>query len=59
MLYILFLLIPLLGVLWFVNFVYLIRNIANKKSIHNQILLGTVITFFFLFAFMYSILGLH
>lgn len=51
--------ISILGVLLFINFVYFIKNIKEEKSTHNQTILGSVLTFFFIFSFMYFILSLH
>jgi cytoskeletal protein RodZ len=49
----------LLGVLLFINFVYFIKNTKEEKSTHNQTILGSVLTFFFIFSFMFFILSLH
>ncbi|WP_419887896.1 hypothetical protein ACN6MT_21070 [Neobacillus niacini] len=50
---------PFLGVLWFVNLVFFIKNIKEEKSTHNQTVLGSVLTFFLIFSFMYFILSLQ
>jgi hypothetical protein len=50
---------PLLGVLVFINFVYLMKNTKEEKSTHNQTILGSVLTFFFIFSFMYFIHSLN
>jgi hypothetical protein len=49
----------LLGVLLFINFVYFIKNTKEGKSTHNQTILGSVLTFFFIFSLMFFILSLH
>ncbi|NYE06884.1 phosphate starvation-inducible membrane PsiE [Bacillus niacini] len=49
----------LLGVLLFINFVYFSKNTKEEKSTHNQTILGSILTFFFIFSFMYFILSLH
>jgi uncharacterized membrane protein len=49
----------LLGVLLFLNFVYFIKNTKEEKSTHNQTILGSVLTFFFIFSFMFFIFSLH
>lgn len=56
----LFLLVtPLIGVVWFINFVYFIKNTKEEKSTRNQTILGAVLTCFFIFSFMYFLLSLH
>jgi uncharacterized membrane protein len=49
----------LLGVLLFLNFVYFIKNTKEEKSTHNQTILSSVLTFFFIFSFMFFIFSLH
>lgn len=43
MLVMLLLVIPLLGVLWFVNFTVFLKNLKNGKSTHNQTVLGSAL----------------
>ncbi|ALC85230.1 hypothetical protein AM499_04910 [Bacillus sp. FJAT-22090] len=57
MLFILLLVVPLLGVLWFLNFTSFLKNLKNGKSTHNQNILGAVLTFIFIFALMYFFVG--
>ncbi|MEI5909656.1 hypothetical protein WAK64_21915 [Bacillus spongiae] len=57
MLFFYFIVIPLLGVLWFLTFISFLKNLKNGKSIHNQTIIGAVLTFIFLFALMYSFVG--
>lgn len=57
MLLILLLVVPLLGVLWFINFTAFLTNLKNDKSTHNQILLGSALTFIFIFAVIYFYVG--
>lgn len=59
MLYIAFLVLPLLGAVWFYNLVVLLRNLKNEKDIHNQTVLGTVFTFIFVFLLIYVFLAVH
>ena len=59
MLIILFVVTPLLGVLWFVNFTVFLKNLKNDKSTHNQTVLGSALTFIFIFALMYCYVGTH
>ncbi|MEY9972237.1 hypothetical protein ABH966_002611 [Lysinibacillus sp. RC46] len=51
--------IPLLGVLWFVNFTTFLKNLKNDKSTHNQTVLGIALTFVFIFSLMYCYIGTH
>jgi hypothetical protein len=37
--------VPLLGVLWFLNFVVLLEKMKKEKNYHNQKVLGAVLTF--------------
>lgn len=59
MLFLLWLVVPLLGVLWFLNFTTFLKNLKNGKSTHNQNVLGAVITFIFILALMYCYAGTH
>jgi len=59
MLIILFVVTPLLGVLWFVNFTAFLKNLKNGKSTHNQTVLGSALTFIFIFALMYYYVRTH
>jgi len=51
--------IPLLGVLWFVNFTTFLKNLKNDKSTHNQTVLGIALTFVFILAIMVLYTGTH
>ncbi|PLT30028.1 hypothetical protein CUU66_09775 [Peribacillus deserti] len=53
------LIVPLLGAITFQIFTTFFRNLKRGESTHNQVVLGPVVTFIFLFAFMYSLLFLH
>ncbi|EPD53775.1 hypothetical protein HMPREF1210_00598 [Paenisporosarcina sp. HGH0030] len=59
MLIMLWLVVPLLGVVWFLNFTTFLKNLMNGKSTHNQNVLGAVLTFIFIFALMYCYAGTH
>lgn len=59
MLFMLLLVIPLLGVLWFLNFTTLLKNLKNGKSTHNQNVLGAVLTFIFILALTCCYAGTH
>lgn len=59
MLFFFCLVIPLLGVLWFLTFVSFLKNLKNGKSTHNQTILGAVFTFILLFALMYGFVAAH
>ncbi len=51
--------IPILGVLWFLNLVSLIKKAIEHKNTRNQSVLGAVLTFLIFFIFMYFFAGLH
>lgn len=57
MLFMIFLVVPLLGVLWFLNFTTFLKNLQNGKSTYNQNILGGVLTFIFILALMYCYVG--
>lgn len=59
MLYMILLVVPLLGTLWFINFTTFLKNLKNGKSTHNQNLLGAVLTFIFIAAFMICVVGTY
>lgn len=59
MLYILLLVVPLLGVFWFLNLTTFLKNLKNGVSTHNQNVVGAVLTFIFIFALMYCYAGTH
>ena len=59
MLFMLFLVVPILGVLWFLNFTTFLKNLNSGESTHNQKVLGAVLTFIFIFALMYCYAGTH
>jgi hypothetical protein len=52
MLYFYLLVIPALGVLWFLNFTTFLMNLSNGKNTRNQIMIGGSLTFVLLFAIM-------
>lgn len=57
MLFLLLIVVPLLGVLWFLNFTTFLKNLKNGKGTHNQNVLGAVLTFIFILALMYCYAG--
>ncbi|MBS4216158.1 hypothetical protein [Neobacillus rhizophilus] len=57
--YVLLLAVPLIGVVWFLNFVQLINHIKHGKDIRNQTIAGAVLTFVVVFVFMYWLAGIH
>lgn len=59
MLFIFLLVIPLLGVIWFLNFMTFLSNLKNGVSTHNQKILGAVWTFIFIFTIMYCYASTH
>lgn len=46
--------VPLIGVLWFLNLTSFLKNLVNGKSTHNQTILGAVLTFIFIVALYYG-----
>jgi len=42
-----FIILPTLGVLWFINLITFIEKLHKGKDTHNQKILGCVWTFFF------------
>jgi uncharacterized BrkB/YihY/UPF0761 family membrane protein len=59
MIYISLLIIPLIGVLWFLNFATFLKNLNNSKENRNQIILGAFLSFILLFIIMYVFIGTH
>ncbi|WML56550.1 hypothetical protein [Neobacillus sp. PS2-9] len=51
--------IPLLGVIWFLNFVSLISSINSGKNVRNQTIIGAALTFIVMFLFIYWFTGIH
>ena len=57
MLYFYLLVIPALGVLWFLNFTTFLMNLSNGKNTRNQIMIGGCLTFALLFAIMLAVVS--
>lgn len=55
----LFLFLPLIGMLWFLNLVTLIKKIKEEKACQNQIILGATLSFIFIGLFMFWIASLY
>jgi len=51
--------IPILGVLWFLYLVSLLKNIKEEKDTKNQTILGSVISFLFVFFCAFAFAGVH
>ena len=47
--------VPVIGVLWFLNLVSLLKKIKENRDPHKQVLLGAVMTFFFVFMFSFIV----
>lgn len=58
-LFFLWFVIPMLAVLWFLNLVTLLKKIKEERNTRNQTILGAVLTFLFVFTFMYVFAGVH
>ncbi len=52
------LVLPALGVVWFLNLVTLMEKLHKGKSIKNQKILGSLWTFLFIFLLMYCFLAM-
>ncbi|GED62802.1 hypothetical protein [Lysinibacillus fusiformis] len=59
MLFILLFVIPVLGVLYFLNFTTFLKKLINGKNTYNQNVLGAILTFMLIFTIMYCFAGLH
>ncbi|GIN64448.1 hypothetical protein J27TS8_44410 [Robertmurraya siralis] len=59
MIYILLFVVPLLAVLWFLNFTTFLKNLNVDKNTQTQIILGALLSFMLVFAIMYGFVGLH
>ncbi|MGK4043298.1 hypothetical protein AB0Y20_13555 [Heyndrickxia oleronia] len=55
----LFFFLPLIGMLWFLNLVTLIKKIKEDKACQNQIIFGAALSFIFIGLFMFWIVGLY
>jgi hypothetical protein len=53
------LLIPVVGTLWFLNLISLIKRIKDDGFINNLLFLGAFLSFIFIFLCMYTVIGLH
>ncbi|QEY22379.1 hypothetical protein D0S48_17920 [Psychrobacillus sp. AK 1817] len=53
----LLIIIPLLGVWWFLNLIVLLEKLKAGKNYQNQKLLGAVCTFFLLLFLIYFLMG--
>lgn len=54
-LFLAFVVVPALGVIWFLNLIKFIEKLHEKKDTRNQKILGGVWTFGFIAALIYSI----
>ncbi|UNL83173.1 hypothetical protein [Priestia koreensis] len=46
---VLFFIIPILGVLWFVNLTLFLKKLHAKEDTHNTVMIGGLLTFAFVF----------
>jgi len=58
MLFMSFIVVPLLGVIWFLNLITFMENLHNGKNTHNQKVLGGVWTFAFIATLIYCYIGI-
>lgn len=52
--FILWFIVPLVGMLWFLNLTSFLKNLVNEKSTHNQTILGAVLTFILILGLNYG-----
>ncbi|MBB6284189.1 hypothetical protein B1690_11510 [Geobacillus sp. 46C-IIa] len=57
--YIYLLILPIIGVLWFLNLASFLKNLNSNENTLNQTMIGAVLTFLFVFLYMYGFLGTH
>ncbi|ADU94779.1 hypothetical protein GYMC52_2394 [Geobacillus sp. Y412MC52] len=57
--YIYLLILPIIGVLWFLNLASFLKNLNSDENTLNQTMIGAVLTFLFVFLYMYGFLGTH
>jgi hypothetical protein len=58
LLFFIFIVIPLLGALWFANLVVLLQKLVKDKRIYRQVVLGVTLTFVFIGALMVGIVNI-
>ncbi|MCL6586935.1 hypothetical protein [Anoxybacillus sp. J5B_2022] len=57
MIYLHLVVLPLVSGLWFLNVVLLLKKLHQGRDIHNETVLGTMLTMIFVFFLMYAWLG--
>ncbi|WP_035020384.1 hypothetical protein [Anoxybacillus flavithermus] len=58
MIYLCFVVLPIIAGLWFFNLALLLKKLLQGCDIHNETVLGTVFTAIFVFFFMYVWIGM-
>ncbi|MBE2906706.1 MULTISPECIES: hypothetical protein [Anoxybacillus] len=58
MIYLCFVVLPIIAGLWFFNLALLLKKLHQGRDIHNETVLGTVYTAIFVFFFMYVWIGM-
>jgi len=58
LLFISFVVLPVLGVIWFLNLITFMEKLHNGKNTHNQKILGGLWTFVFIAALFYCFLSI-
>jgi hypothetical protein len=59
LLYVMLILIPVVGTLWFLNLISLIKRIKEDGFINNLLFLGGLLSFSFIFLFMFTLISLQ
>lgn len=58
LLFLSFIVLPVLGVIWFLNLITFLEKLHNGKNTHNQKVLGGFWTFIFIAALFYCFIGI-
>ncbi|AWE06931.1 hypothetical protein DCE79_05740 [Lysinibacillus sp. 2017] len=56
--FVIFIVLPIVGVIWFLNLVTFIEKLHKGKNTHNQKVLGSVWTFLFIALLFYCLIWL-
>lgn len=56
--FLIFVILPALGVVWFLNLLTFVEKVHNGKDTHNQKIFGGLWTFIFVAAVFYCFLGI-
>ncbi len=51
--------LPIVGFIWFLNFITLLKKIRDREFINNHLAWGAFLTISFVFLFMFSLVSLN